>query len=131
MGKRAQAWSVEAYIAIGIFLMAIIFFYVFVSARTASVSIEDETEDLSRTIMEKAYFNDSELTSAELEELVVMDCDTIQDLLETDSDLCIYFKDSNGEIILLAEELGEEYYSMGCEGFNISDGVECGQGIIP
>lgn len=120
--KRGQTWSLETYLAIGIFLIAFIFFYSLTTLNTARTNIGVEVEEIGRKIMSTPQLEDGTLTNEELMELFNMDCDQLKDMFDTNREICIYIQDSEGNLISNGSHI---LHGIGCPGINIS-GMMCG-----
>ena len=120
--KRGQSWSIEAYVAIGIFLIAIIFFYGLTTVSTFDVDVEIKVEELSQKLNNKDIFFDGQLDQEELNTLVGLNCTELKQFLKTNIDVCIYIKGSDGNLINNGTNV---IHGIGCPGINISGRV-CG-----
>ncbi len=120
--KRGQTWSLETYLAIAIFLIAIIFFYGLTTVSNYRTNIRVEVEEVGRALMSGDQLKDGVLTDTELDYLISLKCDGLKQLFNVDKDICIYLKDSDGNLFTRGNET---IYGLGCPGFNIS-GESCG-----
>jgi hypothetical protein len=120
--KRGQSWSIEAYVAIAVFLIAIIFFYGLTTVSTFKVNVEIEVEELSQKLNNKDMFLDGELNDAELNILIGLNCTELKEFLHTNLDVCIYIKGTDGNLLNNGTNV---IHGIGCPGINIS-GMMCG-----
>jgi len=123
--KKGQIIAADAYIAIGIFLFAVIFFYSLIALRTADTDINKEADKVIANIMAHESFKDMHISPAEEQNLGSMNCSELKKLFESQKDICIYFEDNDGNIVYLDNNTK---YGIGCPGINIS-GVPCGSKI--
>ena len=120
--KRGQTWSIETYVAIAVFLIAIIFFYGITTAKTYRTNIDVEVEKVGRSLMNSEELRDSQISETELQMLLNMTCDDLKSRYGTNREICIYFKDSDGNLITNGTHT---VFGIGCPGINIS-GRDCG-----
>jgi len=121
--KRGQTWSIETYLAIGIFLIAIIFFYSLTTMNTVKSNVEVEVEEIGRSLMGSIELRDGILTQDELNHFINMSCSDLQHEFDTNKYMCIYIKDQDGFLI---NNGTNAIYGFGCPDINIS-GIQCGQ----
>ncbi len=121
MKKRGQVSSLDIMIAVSIFMIALVMFYYFYGLKVTDVKLKEEAEDVGESLRANAYFDDNELSSEEIEDLVDMNCSELKEFFGTSSDVCMYAVDSEGNII----KLNGTKYAVGCPGLNIS-GESCG-----
>jgi len=120
--KKGQTWSLETYVAIGIFLIAIIFFYGLLTTKGYESNIEVEVEKISKALMGGDELKDGQISEEELQNLMNMDCDDLKTRFGTDKEICIYFKDSEGHLLTNGTHT---VFGIGCPGVNIT-GRRCG-----
>ncbi|MEM4267384.1 MAG: hypothetical protein QXK37_00980 [Candidatus Woesearchaeota archaeon] len=120
--KRGQTWSIETYVAIGIFLIALIFFYSILNLKHNIGEQERETESIANRVFSHDFLADGVLTEEEVEQLKTYDCEKLKQVFDTNKKICIYFKDENGNIINLTST---EKIGIGCPDINIG-GYACG-----
>ncbi len=120
--KRGQSWSIETYIAIAIFLIAIIFFYGLITTKNYNSNIGVEVEKISKEFMAGKELQDGQLSEQELQSLLNMSCDDLKKRFGTNKEICIYFKDTDGNLITNGTHT---VFGIGCPGINIS-GRDCG-----
>ncbi|MBN2457875.1 hypothetical protein JXB31_01965 [Candidatus Woesearchaeota archaeon] len=125
MGKKGQTLAVDSYVAVGIFLLAVILFFSIIALRSARLDMKNEVKIITGNVMAHAYFNDNTLEGYEETVLSNLTCDELKDLFETNNNLCIYFEDSDGNVVPISRN---QKYGMGCPGLNIS-GTPCGSNI--
>lgn len=131
MNRRAQTWSMEAYIAVSVFLLAMIFFYALVGLKSADHSVQEASEQAASALSGTEQFEDNELDESEITTLIGMDCDDIKELVgvkDPDKKVCMFLTDSDGNFIDFDPDTGKT--TIGCgelnDGFEISTGVWCG-----
>ncbi len=120
--KRGQTWSLETYLAIAVFLIAVIFFYGLTTVSNYKTNINVEVEEVGRALMKGDQLKDGVLSDTELDYLISLNCTGLKQLFNVDQDICIYLKDSNGNLFTRGNKT---IYGIGCPGFNIS-GQKCG-----
>lgn len=121
--KRGQTWSIETYLAIGVFLIAIIFFYSLTTMNNISSNVEVEVEEIAHSLMGSTELRDGILTQDELNHFINMSCSDLQHAFDTNKYLCIYIKDQDGYLI---NNGTNAIYGFGCPDINIS-GRRCGE----
>ena len=117
----------DSYIAIALFLMTIIGFFTFIGLRTLEEDISSEKDILTHRIKDDGIFGDGMLSLEEEARLVNMSCDEIKDVFNTQMEICIYFRDTKRDIVVLSNGTHEKY-GVGCGGIVIND-VQCGDFI--
>lgn len=122
MKKKGQSWSLETYLAISMFLIAIIFFYGLITTEETSTTVDIEVERVGRLMMNSEWLADGQITEDELEAMLGMNCTTLKQKFGTNKEICLYMKDSQGKIF---ENGTHHIFGIGCEGIVISD-QECG-----
>jgi hypothetical protein len=127
MEKRGQTWSLETYLAIAIFLTALIFFYSLTTVERFSSNVAVEVERVGKSLITSEQLKDGQLSQGELAYFVNMSCDDLKVLFHTNNELCIYFKDAQGNLITNASRI---VYGIGCDSINIS-GKRCGTVEMP
>jgi hypothetical protein len=120
--KRGQTWSLETYLAIAVFLIAIIFFYGLTTTKGYESNLEVEIEAISKALMGSAELRDGQLSASELEGLLGYNCEELKKRFGTNKEICIYIKDSEGNLIVNGTDT---VFGIGCPGINIS-GRNCG-----
>jgi uncharacterized protein (UPF0333 family) len=121
--KRGQTWSLETYLAIGIFLIAIIFFYSLSTIGNFRSNVTAEVEEIGEQLINSEQLGDGQLTNEELLYFVNLNCTALKQLFNTNQEICIYLKDSEGNLI---ENASHVIHGIGCPGVNIS-GRLCGE----
>ena len=120
--KRGQTWSIETYIAIAIFLISLIFFYGLTTINRYKSNISLEVDEISRELLQKDIIKDGELSLDDLSYLQGINCTELKDYLNTNKNLCFYFKDSEGNLIDNGTAI---IHGFGCPEINVS-GLSCG-----
>jgi len=120
--KRGQTWSLETYLAIAVFLIALIFFYGLITVSKMQENIGIEVEEIGRALISGKEMRDGKLTNEELGTLINMNCTELKTLFNTNKDICIYLLDSSGNLITNGSHV---IHGIGCPGINIS-GLLCG-----
>ena len=123
--KKGQIFSVETYIAVGIFLFALIFFYVLITVKTPGDPLKDEAGYVTDSLLQDEYFKDNMITYSEAQEMATWNCSQIRTKLKTSKNICIYFTDQEGNLIPLTNT-EPRVYAIGCPGINVS-GNPCGE----
>ncbi len=121
--KKAQSWSLESYVAIGIFLFAIIFFYALITLKAPSETLKDEAKSAANNLLAEEIFKDNVISYSEAQQIANWSCSDLKSMLKTDKDVCIYFTDNEGNLIPIKTD--PVVYSIGCSGVNVS-GRPCG-----
>ena len=68
------------------------------------------------------YINDGNITTEEFSTLKGLSCDDLKMLLGTEKEVCIYFRDSEGNIIDISSDGS---YGVGCPGLEINGQKIC------
>ncbi len=121
--KRGQTWSIETYLAIGVFLIALVFFYSLTLNRGTDSNVQVEVEELARTLMSNSLLKDGVLSQQDLNYLYSMNCSEWRQLLKTTKNICIYLQDGEGNLLVNSSQV---IHGFGCPSINIS-GMICGQ----
>jgi hypothetical protein len=120
---RGQIISMDAYIAVGVFLVMLIMLYAFAALKGTTTNLDQESKSISEKLISTHYLEDKGIDSYEELELSAMSCEDLMELLDTKSKkLCIYLQDNEGNAIPLDFD---SKFGLGCPGINIS-GVPCG-----
>ncbi len=110
--KRAQTWSIDVMIAVGIFIVVVILFFYIINqsktTKTEDLTTEGETipdvlissgpEDNLSTVVEKI------VDEGKLDELAGKSYEDLKRELGIEGDFYIHFEDDEGNIIYLDEE---------------------------
>jgi len=120
--KRGQTWSIETYLAIATFMIAIIFFYGLTTVKTMKSNVGIEVEKIGNALISSDELRDGHLSQDELDHFVSLNCTELKKLFQTNKELCIYLRDSDGNLILNGTHV---IHGIGCPGVNISGRV-CG-----
>lgn len=119
--KTAQTISVDTYLAIGLFLVAIIFFFALIGGLSQTDdNLQKDSSMTSHKLREGDIFGDGKLDINEEAALVNMDCEELKELFETQKDICIYFKDAEGNVVPMTNGTIKKY-GIGCEGIVIGN----------
>jgi hypothetical protein len=121
--RKSQVWSIETFIAVGIFFMAIVFFFVLINMNNGSDNFEKESEGVAKRVEGSDIFKDGMLTDDELNNLSSLSCAELKSLFSSKDNICIYLKDGSGNYINIT---GKETLGIGCPGFNVSGVHGCG-----
>jgi len=111
--KKKQDISLEMLFAV-ISSIALLFM------ATALIMPRDEPQKLSAFLAD--VVNDGSLSSQEYRLLKDLSCDDIKMMLGTSKDVCIYFKDKDGNIVDLT---GEGKFGIGCSGLHVNGTMIC------
>jgi len=122
--KRGQTWSIETYLAIGVFLTTIIFFYSLITNEwDTGENIDLEVQRIAEQLITGPELGDGIMSSPDLEHFVDLNCSQLQELFNTNREICIYLQDQNGNLI---ENGTHVIHGIGCPGINVSN-MLCGQ----
>jgi hypothetical protein len=122
--KKGQTWSIEAYIAVSVMLLALIMFYAMIGIQSTDNSVQSSAEAAAAAMGGLDALEDGELDNVELMALESMDCDDLKSALGlsgTDKQVCIYLTDDSGAIQDFPTQT-----SVGCPSIEIASGVNCG-----
>jgi hypothetical protein len=122
--RKAQTWSLETTIAIGVFVVAIIVFYALVFIPKDTASATKAAASLNRRVLAMDAFADGIITDSELVNLSSKNCSELKKLFGTSKKFCIYIKDEEGNLINITNDSS---MGIGCGGLNLS-GYACGKG---
>lgn len=114
--------------AIALFLTTVIAFFSFISVKDAESKLTEDADILVHRIKESQLLKDGDFSEAEEARLVSMNCTQIKELFESRLELCIYFRDSDRNIVPLTNGSVVKY-GVGCPGV-LLNGKKCGE-IVP
>lgn len=120
--KRGQTWSMEAFGAIMIFMVALVVFYALTSSNTSTEDLEKEAEIITKSVGAQEYFSDGIINEDEIAELQQMDCDQLKKLFQTNKELCVYMANEDGSLVNYNQP---KPLAFGCPGLEIG-GEKCG-----
>jgi hypothetical protein len=123
MRKRGQSWSIETYLSIAIFLIALVFFYGLTLVNRMNTTVDIEIEQIGRSMISGEQLRDGRITPDELAYFLNLNCSSLKQIYKTDTDICIYFVDNKKDLIIL--ENGSTIFGVGCPSINVS-GKPCG-----
>jgi hypothetical protein len=113
--KKSQAMSTEVYIAITVFLSAIVLFYsLFVYMDVDNVS-KREFELTIEKIKTNQILGQEMMTYYDEEYLFLKNCNELKDYFQIRNDFCIFFVNSDNKIISVGN-LTHFKYGIGCDG---------------
>lgn len=124
---KSQAWSIEAMIAVVIFLGVIFLFFSFFNANsgTKGEELEEDAEKLIGDIYSENpnvdLLDGNKINSTKAEDLLGMNYSDIKSQLNIRNDFCLYFEDENGNIIFI----NYTHSGIGSSSINVSN-VSCG-----
>ncbi|MAG15912.1 hypothetical protein CMO88_02525 [Candidatus Woesearchaeota archaeon] len=129
MNSKGQTVSTDAFIAVALFLVVIIFFFSLSSDKLSETKVQDlQTEStklvssISGTRNSSLSFLDGTKVDAEkLESLSDLDYKQLKDTLGVDADFCIHFEDEKGNVINISKNktgIGSLFVTVG--------GINCG-----
>jgi hypothetical protein len=121
--KRAQSWSIETYLAIAIFMVALIFFYSLTMLSGNNQTINIQVAEIGRALLASDQLKDGKITPDDLAYFLAQSCDSLRTMYKTNNDLCIYFVDNDQNLLML--DNGSTVYGIGCPTINVS-GRPCG-----
>ncbi|MFW5990727.1 MAG: hypothetical protein ACOCQX_00720 [Candidatus Nanoarchaeia archaeon] len=122
--NKGQTLSIDSYLAIGLFLTTVVAFYSFISLQGAESELTANSEVLVHRLRENVIFEDDSLSEEEEARLVEMNCTEIKELFESKLDICIYFRDSERNVVPLTNGTIHKL-GVGCEGVEIGN-KSCG-----
>lgn len=126
-GKKSQTLSVDSYIAIALFLTTIVAFFSFVGIQSAQHQLTEDSKILLHRLKEDSMFADGIFSESEEARLVEMNCAEVKNLFDSKVDMCIYFRDSNRNIVPLTNGTVTKY-GVGCPGIELIN-KSCGEKI--
>jgi hypothetical protein len=127
-GRRAQNWSIEVIIALGIFIVIFVLasaFMYYLPSDRASEFKSDTRQILTTLENDVQLVEDNVIDEDELNELAAMSCDELRDLLQITGEVCIHFESLDGSAI----QLDNGGFVIGCGNISIVDGVLCGDSM--
>jgi len=109
LNKRAQVWSIDLFIAVVIFLLALGVFYFFMSRDTAETQskLKIESQLIATKLVgeeQGSIINGTTLDDQKLESVLNMEYDQLKQELNIKDDFCVVFKDQEGRVLLIGEE---------------------------
>ncbi len=120
LGRRLHARETNleviliSILLVGMFVM--LFGMVAVERQSQGADMSTTTNFISKLT------NDGNITTEEFLSLKNLSCDDLKLLLGTDREVCIYFRDSNGNIIDLTDD---GRYGIGCPGLEVNGQKIC------
>ena len=117
--KKGQIFSTEVYIAVVLFLVALVVFYAIISQKSVQSDVDQEAERIAASIMMHPYFQDGVLTTEELDLISNWNCTYLQDTFDTSNSMCVYVKNEDGSMKLLNGSM-----FIGCDDVQMG-GVNC------
>ena len=129
MHRKAQTWSIEAYIAVSIFLMAMIVFYAMIGLKASEKTVQKEAEKIAASLPTVTQFENGEIDASEAVALESLNCDDMKQLLSVGDEnkkVCLYMKDENGNLVDFSTKK-----TVGCgamnDGLEVAPGIWCGR----
>ena len=112
--KKSQTWSLDALIAMALFMIAVMAFFYITSYSAASKkteSIEKESEKLPESLIaegneSRGFVIDNKIDPDKLSEFANQSYDEIKKELGIKNDFCIHIEDKNGFLILINNKTG-------------------------
>lgn len=131
--KKGQSFSMDIMIAVGVFVLAFIAFYFFISAppkevKTATLTEEGELAVKAITESETSnisFISDNTIDEAKLQEVASKDYAELKHDLGLVSDFCIHFEDEKGNLINISDVA-----TIGSQDINITVEDESGDIIV-
>jgi hypothetical protein len=123
MRKRGQSWSIETYLSIAIFLIAVVFFWGLTLVSKLDTKVDVEIEQIGRSLISTSQLSDGKITPDDLAYFLNLNCTALKQLYRTNTDLCIYFVDGDNNLIILENE--STVFGVGCPSIEVS-GKACG-----
>ena len=103
-----QTWSLDLILAVGIFILFIIAFYVILSGQSDE-DVQEELEDTASDIVirldaeagpsKAGIIKDGKINETKLAELSEEDYEDLKQILGISNDFCIFLEDENGRLI--------------------------------
>ena len=133
---KAQQWSLEAILAISVFIIVFVFVIAFISYRPLDQTKQLELQSVKifeKTRSDAGFIEGSKVSDAKLSEWFT-ETNNTEDLaafkkeLGLTDDFCIYFENEGETIPRVLEGTGESFYGVGDSTITIGD-VPCGQVI--
>lgn len=120
--KRGQTISIDTYVAIALFLVAIVFFYSYIGFNSVQTDLEEQSRLTAHRVREGNIFGDGVFSRAEEIALYNMDCAEIKEYFGTNKEVCIFMKDNQGRVVRLTNDSSGDFkYGVGCAGVVIND----------
>lgn len=109
--KKGQIFSTEVYVAIVLFLVALVAFYFMIAQRDTGETAEEEAERIAGNLLGHPYFADGVLDVDEMDNITAnWNCTYMKEIFGTSKSVCIYVKDEAGN---LEPMIGSEPF-LGC-----------------
>lgn len=132
--EKAQTISFDALVGVGLFVVAVIFFFYMVGRETVgdkAGNVEKESEKISEMLASPqntsfSLVSGAKVDTLKLEELSNMDYEVIKAHLGMQADFCIYLEDEKGNVV----PVSDKKLGIGNSKVNIS-GRACNQSLIP
>lgn len=130
MRRQGQTWALEMYVAVSVFLIALIAFYALIAVKSPQHTVKKEAERIAASLSDIEYFDDGELSTNDVVALEALTCDDLRTMFgitDPDTKVCIYLKDQNGAFVDFVTKK-----TIGCQGFQVASGatlagdVSCG-----
>jgi hypothetical protein len=119
--EKEKKDNVGSEISADMIVVAVISLIAFVLLFGVAVSSSTKSKDnpvSSNGYTLKNIISDNVIDDKEMTVLSTMSCDDIKKLINTDREVCIYFRDEDGNLISLGDKFG-----IGCPGINV-DGID-------
>jgi hypothetical protein len=128
LNKKSQAMSTETYIAIVVFLSAIVLFYsLFIYSNVDNVSNKEFIFTIEK-VKNDEKFNKGFLTNFDESWLISQNCTELKNYFKVKNDFCIFIVDLNDSIQTISN-MTHFKYGIGCEGAYFNNGshnLSCG-----
>lgn len=107
--RKAQSWSTDALVAIGLFMLVLLSFF-YITGRTSQSkkidSIAEEAANIPETFATSpnrtlTFIEGNKVDRKKLEELSTLNYNELKSQLGIKSDFCIHFEDEKGNIIFI------------------------------
>ena len=126
--SKAQSWSVDIILAVIIFMAAFFLFYVLLKP-DQSADVRNLEKEASKVVEEVTaqdalirIIDSNQINESRLAELKNLSYEELKRRLRVEGDICIYFEDEKGNLILI----NNSYVGIGSSKINLSN-TPCSQ----
>ena len=136
--KKGQTWSVDILLAVFVFMLIFILFLGIVGtmmSRQQELRLSEQSEFISALAASEkdfAFIKDNKIDNEQIRRLLTIQKQTngreeIRKLFEAKNEFCIYFEDSNGDLVPMDDGAGNLFNGIGDNATKIND-IPCGDG---
>ena len=128
INSKGQSWSIDIALAVVIFIGAFFAFYglLYSNPNEKTKALKDEAATVIKQVASEDaklnVINMNEVNISKINQLKNISYDELKSMLRIEGDICLYFEDDKGNIILI----NESYRGVGSSIINLS-GVPCSQ----